>query len=302
MRKRLFVMFLALACGPAAGAAQPRPDREADRAAIRAHVDRIFKGYFAKDRQVVRETHTGDWRGFLSGSRSVIKGIDEYMKNADALLTSSYRLYGYEMLEFDVQFYGDDFAVINYVASIEQGEPDAPRRTSKLRVLDVYVRRGGHWIQAASNTGPHPDTIGASRNTLFVPGAAARDQLLKARRAVWDAWFGGDTATLVKLLPPETIALSPGDWHHRDEIIKNSGAFERSGAKLVRLEFPKTEIQAYGDVLIIYTTYVFETEVGGRRTSQSGKATEMFVYRDGTLLNTGWQLAPDPPPTSAGRQ
>ena len=301
MRKPLLVTILALACSPVAGVAQPHPDREADRASIRAHVDRIFKGYIAKDRQVVRETHTGDWRGFLSGSRSVIKGIDEYMKNADLLLTSSHRLYGYEMLEFDVQFYGDDFAVINYVASLEQGEPDLPRRTSKLRVLDVYVRRGGHWIQAASNTGPHPDTIAASRNTLFLPGSPVRDHLLKARRAVWDAWFGGDTATLLKLLPPETIALSPGDWHHREDIIKGSEAFARSGARLVRLEFPKTEIQGYGDVFIIYTTYIFETEEGGRRTSQSGKATEMFVFRDGTFLNTGWQLAPDPAPATAGR-
>jgi hypothetical protein len=103
------------------------------------------------------------------------------------------------------------------------------------------------------------------------------------------------------LLPPETIALSPGDWHHRDEIVRSSEAFARSGAKLVRLDFPKTEIQAYGDVFLFYTSYVFETDEGGRRVTQSGKATEMFVNRDGPLLNTGWQLAPDPPPASAGR-
>jgi ketosteroid isomerase-like protein len=263
MRKRLLPMFLAVACGSIAALALQRPDHDADRAGIRAHVDRIFKGYIDKNRQTVLETHTNDWRGFLSGSRSVIKGIDEYMKNADALLESPFRLYGYQMLEFDVQFYGDDFAVINYVASLEQGPPDGPRRTSKLRVLDVYVRRGGHWIQAASNTGPHPDTIAAARHTLFVPGDKVRAELLKARRAVWDAWFGGDTAALLKLLPPETIALSPGDWHHRDEIVRSSEAFARSGAKLVRLDFPKTEIQAYGDVFLFYTSYVFETDEVG---------------------------------------
>jgi hypothetical protein len=301
MRKQLLLPFLLLACGSVAGVVLPRPDREADRAAIRAHVDRIFKGYIDKNRQVVLETHASDWRGFLSGTRSVIKGIDDYMKHADVLLSSPFRLYGYDMLECDVQFYGDDFAVVNYVASLEQGEPGGARRTSKLRVLDVYVRRGGHWIQAASNTGPHPETIAASRSTLFVPDGRAREELLKARRAVWDAWFGGDTAALLKLLPPETVALGPGDWHHRDEIVKGSEAFARSGGKLVRLEFPQTEIQGYGDVFIFYTSYVFETEEGGRRTTQSGKATEMFVHRDGALLNTGWQLAPDPPPASAAR-
>ena len=41
--------------------------------------------------------------------------------------------------------------------------------------------------------------------------------------------------------------------------------FAASGAKLVRLEFPKTEMQVYGNTIIIYTTYLYEIEAGGKR-------------------------------------
>jgi len=62
------------------------------------------------------------------------------------------------------------------------------------------------------------------------------------------------------------------------------------GGKLVRLEFPKTEIQAYGDTAILYSEYVYEIEQAGKRSESSGKATEVFVNRDGVWVNPGWHI------------
>ena len=58
----------------------------------------------------------------------------------------------------------------------------------------------------------------------------------------------------------------------------------------MQLEFPKTEIQVYGNTVIIYTTYVYETEVNGQRSTASGRATEMFVRRGDELVNVGWHM------------
>jgi hypothetical protein len=55
---------------------------------------------------------------------------------------------------------------------------------------------------------------------LLVAGLAARadDQaeLLKAREAVWRAWFVNDTKTLEAMVPPDTIVIGSGqeEWRH----------------------------------------------------------------------------------------
>lgn len=35
-----------------------------------------------------------------------------------------------------------------------------------------------------------------------------------------------------------------------------------------------------------------ELQTGGQTQTQRGMATEVFVMRDGSWINTGWQLAP----------
>jgi hypothetical protein len=65
-----------------------------------------------------------------------------------------------------------------------------------------------------------------------------------------------------------------------------------SGGKLARLVFPRTDIQSYGNMAILYTTYEMDLVNGGQTSSQRGVATEVFVRRDGRWINTGWQLAP----------
>jgi hypothetical protein len=49
-------------------------------------------------------------------------------------------------------------------------------------------------------------------------------------------------------------------------------------------------MQIYGNTIIIYTTYLYETEVNGTRSTTSGRATEMFVWRGDDLVNVGWHM------------
>jgi hypothetical protein len=74
-------------------------------------------------------------------------------------------------------------------------------------------------------------------------------------------------------------------------VLADAKSFAESGGKLVRLEFPKTEIQVYGNTVLVYTTYVYEVEVNGKRNTSSGRATEMFVRRGDSLVNVGWHMA-----------
>jgi hypothetical protein len=273
--------------------------READREAIRAHIDRIFKAYIAKNRGEVQATHDREWRGFLTGSRHIIRGIDDYMRAADTSLKAPARLVGYSMEDFDVQFRGPDMAIVPYIAELE-GEVDGVRNTWKLRVIDVYERQSGEWMQIASNTAMHPQSTVERSSELQRMAPRERAALLKAREAVWRAWFAADEAALKTLLPPETIALAAGPhgWATRDAIIASARESAKAGTRLVKLEFSRTEIQSYGATAILYTTYAFETETGGKKGGEKGKAIEIFVQREQGWVNSGWQLMPDSPTSS----
>ena len=132
-------------------------------------------------------------------------------------------------------------------------------------------------------------------------GAQAQndDQLLLGVRAsVWRAWFEGNLGLLKTLVPPGSIAINSGSkqWDTQAEILQSSADFHKSGAKLVRLEFPRTEVQHFGDVSVIYSDYLYETEQNGERQVHSGRATEVFVLRDGRWTNPGWHTDAGPRP------
>jgi len=277
-----------------AGAEPVERGSEADRAAIRAHIDRIFKAYIAKNRDEVRATHDREWRGFLTGSGSIIRGLDEYMRAADGTLRSTAStMTGYDMQQLDVQFRGRDVAIVPYVAEVT-GRAQGVDRRYKLRVLDVYQRQGEEWMQVASNTGLHPESVTEQWSDVRPLTPEERSELLKAREAVWRAWFAGNEAELRRVLPPETIALSAADgWTARDAIIKASLEFAKAGGRLTALDFPRTEIQAYGVVAILYTSYVFQTTTDGRGATERGKAVEVFIRRPAGWVNSGWHLAPE---------
>lgn len=101
-------------------------------------------------------------------------------------------------------------------------------------------------------------------------------------------WIG----YLEKLIPEETIAVDADSetWSNRRTIFEGSAEFARGGGKLVRLEFPKTEIRVYGSTSIVYSNYSYELETGGQRYQKAGRVTEVFVFRNGQWVNPGWHM------------
>jgi ketosteroid isomerase-like protein len=161
-----------------------------------------------------------------------------------------------------------------------------------LRIADFYTRQDGHWIQNGSDTELHPESTEEQMQMLRPLPDQMRKRLLAAREAVWRAYFANDRAALERLIPEETIAIEAGDnnWSNRQTILESSAQFAKGGGKLVKLEFPRTEIQVYGNTAVVYSNYSYELESGGQRLSQNGRVTEVFVLRNGQWVNPGWHM------------
>ena len=282
-------------------------DREADRAAIRAHIESICQAFIDWDIEKIRATHTDDWRGFLEGSRVPIKGIDEYMRangipwpqsaNAPqrpARPNATNR--GFRVFDFDVHFYSPELAVANFNLDFGQKTGEGLTTDVRYRIMDVYAKRNGQWNQAASHTVVDPTWRSQQMSLPANMPPQAKQQLLKAREAVWRAFFTNDQAQLDKLVPADTVVLeSAGEkpFVKKAEILESAKQLAQSGQKLVRLEFPQTELQLYGNTAILYTTYLYELEnAKGERHTSTGRATEIFVWRDGVWVNPGWHMTP----------
>jgi len=278
-------------------------DRAADAAAIRAHIESIFQAFIDGDIQKIYATHSEDWRGILDGSRTPIKGIDEYMRAngiewprpANAPKSTPYYPAGttYKIDDFDVHFYGPELAVASFFGGFERKTGNTTVTLRRFRIMDVYAKRKGSWIQVASHTVVDPDWREEQMSQPMTITPQIRERILAKREAVWKAWFANDRALLEKLIPEEAIAINAGEegWSDRAAIFAGAKGFADGGGKLVRLEFPKTEMQVYGNTVIIYTTYIYETEVNGKRSTSSGRGTEMFVRRGDELVNVGWHLS-----------
>jgi ketosteroid isomerase-like protein len=117
-------------------------------------------------------------------------------------------------------------------------------------------------------------------------------RLLADREAIWRAWFGNDQQRLEQLLPSDVVAINSGDttWQGRAAVLAAAQAFAQSGQKLVRVTFPRTEQQVFGDVAVLYSRYELELERNGKRSVVAGRATEVFVWRDSLWQNSGWHL------------
>jgi hypothetical protein len=196
------------------------------------------------------------------------------------------------MSNFDVHFYNPDLAVANFLGSFERKTGNETIILRRFCIMDVYAKRKGSWIQVASHTVVDPDWRAEQMSKPMSVTPQIRQRILAAREAVWKAWFANDRAALDKLIPEEVIAIDSGSeaWSNRATVLAGAKSFADSGAKLLRLEFPKTEMQIYGNTIIIYTTYIYETEANGKRTTASGRATEMFVRRGNDLVNVGWHM------------
>ena len=134
----------------------------------------------------------------------------------------------------------------------------------------------------------------ARQQATFAPvSPEMRKFILAEREKVWRAFFSNDKAALAKYIPAEIITTGPGQkgFSNRAEVLESSEQFVKSGGKLVRLEFFDDLIQVYGTTIIIYNNYLYELEdAQGKKTITSGRATDMFVMRDNTLVNVGWHL------------
>lgn len=285
---------LLIAFARAAGAQSTPPDRAADAAAIRAHIESICQAFVDKDRKKLEETHGRDWRGFTPWSGHVIRGLDGYMNEATfgPDTPKGQGMVGYRMSDFDVVFYGDT-GVASFVLDLDVvygGE----KTTQKLTLLDVYNKGPRGWIQVASNTSLHPDELDRQMSRPRALTEADRAGVLAAREAVWRAWFAGNVEALSGLVPPELISVEPNSstFGTRTSNLARSREFASAGGKLTRLVFPHTEFQAYGQTVILYTTYEMDLLTGGQSSTERGSATEVFVQQNGKWINTGWQLAP----------
>lgn len=297
--KLILISIASFALGAVCFASVSQPDRAADAEAIRAHIGSIFQAFIDGDEQKIYDTHSEDWRGLLEGTPKPIKGINEYMRangiewprSANAPKSHPYfpAGTGYKMNDFDVHFYTPELAVANFIGEFNSKEGATLRR---FRIMDIYAKRKGSWIQVASHTAIDPDWRAEQMSKPQSVGPDGRREILAKRDAVWKAWFTNDRATLEKLIPEEAIAINSGmtEWSNREAIFAGAKAFADSGAKLVRLDFPKTEMQNYGNIVLIYTTYSYDIEKDGKRTTTSGRGTEMFVWRGEELVNVGWHL------------
>jgi ketosteroid isomerase-like protein len=265
-------------------------DRAADREAIRAHIDSIFQAFIKKDVAALRATHAENWLGYLEGSRTMIKGVDGYMDWNYVDPKSPYGMKSYKMREFDMIFKGDA-AFVCFVADVEANTPNGPYHRA-LRISDFYTKQNGQWIQNGSDTALHPESVEEQLQALRPLPDQMKKRLLDAREAVWRAFFAGDRTTLEKLIPEETVAIEADDnnWSNRQTIFDGSAQFAKNGGKLVKLEFPRTEIQVYGLTAVVYSNYLYELEVGGQHINRSGRVTEVFVLRNGQWVNPGWHM------------
>ena len=287
MKLRIVAGILTFAVTVAAAA---QDDRKADREAIRAHIDSIFQAFIKKDAAALRATHAKNWLGYLEGSTTMIRGIEGYMDWNYVDPASPYGMKSYKMREFDMIFKGDA-AFVCFVADVEAHTPAGPFKRV-LRISDFYTKEDGKWIQSGSDTALHPESVEEQQQVPRTLSEQSRKQLLQAREAVWRAFFSNDRATLEKLIPEETLAINAGDnnWENRKAILEGAAQFAKGGGKLVKLEFPKTEIQVYGYTAVVYSNYSYELEVGGQRSQHSGRVTEVFVLRKGQWVNPGWHM------------
>jgi ketosteroid isomerase-like protein len=286
----VFVVLTTIQASSSSDPSSIQNDRPADREAIRAHIDSIFQAFIRKDAAALRATHAQNWLGYLEGSRTMIKGIEGYMDWNQVDPKSPYGMKSYKMREFDMIF-KDDAAFVCFVADIESNTPNGPSHRA-LRISDFYTKQNGEWIQSGSDTALHAESLEQQLQAPRALPSQMKQRLLEAREAVWRAYFAGDRSKLEKLIPDDAIAIEAGDntWSTRQTVLDGAERFAKSGGKLIKLEFPKTEIQLYGFTAIVYSNYVYELETGGQRSNQSGRVTEVFVLRNGEWVNPGWHM------------
>ncbi|MDX1999518.1 MAG: DUF4440 domain-containing protein [Thermoanaerobaculia bacterium] len=125
--------------------------------------------------------------------------------------------------------------------------------------------------------------------------AASPDpEVLRLREQAWRAWFAGDEAALLAILPADFLGLdmSGTELVDRATAIAAARAFAAGGGRLVSLEFPETQQQRYGDVVVFYGRFRVVMVPPGTATERTieGRLTEVFRFADGRWVHPGWHL------------
>lgn len=117
--------------------------------------------------------------------------------------------------------------------------------------------------------------------------ASTKVALITAREAVWRAYFQGDTAALVRLLPEKMVAMG----RDRAAIIQDAKAFAKEGGKYLGIAFTQDQFFVNGNTAILWSHYDARlTDAAGKPNSMSGMAIELFVKQDGRWINPHWHL------------
>lgn len=122
---------------------------------ILEHIHSIFKSFINRDREAIKKAHTEDWKGFLVSSKSIERGIDAYMSNVDYSF-ENFKGIGYEILDSEVQVYGD-ISIVYYVARYDFEDEAGEKHSLPLRSVDIYRKEPSGWIQSGSHITIIPD-------------------------------------------------------------------------------------------------------------------------------------------------
>ena len=119
-----------------------------------------------------------------------------------------------------------------------------------------------------------------------------RETLLAARETLWKSWYRNDQARLKELVPEDMIAINRGDgeWESRAAFLAGATSFADHHGRLLSLIFPKTSIQAFGKVAVLYSLYQVRYEYDGYPQYMTGRSTEIFILKNGHWISPGWHL------------
>lgn len=125
--------------------------------------------------------------------------------------------------------------------------------------------------------------------------AATREEILRTREAVWRAWFEGDEEALNRLVPPALAAGSPEGWQERARTMADARGWAQGGGRLIDLRFEGTSFAGHGGVVVLFARFSYTVIDPGAREPHTvqGRASEVFVRRDGLWVNPFWYLEPE---------
>jgi ketosteroid isomerase-like protein len=121
---------------------------------------------------------------------------------------------------------------------------------------------------------------------------ALLQEIVAIRDTAWRAYFANDTAVMHRLFPDNFISVGwgGGPWDGRSGTLAGAAGLAADGGRLLQLKFPHTEIQSFGDLVVVYSLYDVTFEVNGTVVHQSGRATEVFRRRKGYWDHPSWHL------------